>query len=40
MVYDDVEALWKRLLEAGKLSVWDTTTRGIGGLSLIEKLQD
>ncbi len=40
MVYDDVGALWKGLMTAAKLSVWDTTTRGQSGLTVIETLVD
>lgn len=39
-VYEDVDALWKELIGAAKLDVWDTMTRGQSGLTAIERLVD
>jgi hypothetical protein len=40
VVYEDVDALWKTLIKAAKLDVWDTITRGESGLTVIERLVD
>jgi hypothetical protein len=37
-IYDDVDAIWKELLEKSNISFFDTTTHGMGGLTLIEKI--
>jgi hypothetical protein len=36
--YDDVETIWKELLEQSKLSIFDTMTSGEGGITFIEKV--
>jgi hypothetical protein len=38
--FDDVETIWKQLLEAAKLEVFDTLTHGGGTVSVIEKIVD
>jgi len=38
MVYEDMDALWKELMKAAKLEVWDTMTSGQSGLAVIEAL--
>jgi hypothetical protein len=38
--YDDVETVWRELLKESKLSVFDTMTRGQGGITFIEKVVD
>jgi hypothetical protein len=36
--YEDVEQIWKDLLTQAKLSVFDTMTRGAGGITVIERI--
>ena len=36
--YDDVDAIWKQLLDASGLTVYETLTHGEGGLSFVEKI--
>lgn len=38
--YDDLDRLWKELLQKSKLEIFDTMTRGEGGITFIEKVQD
>jgi hypothetical protein len=38
--YDDVEQIWRDLLTAAKLSVFDTMTRGESGFTNIERIVD
>lgn len=40
MVYEDVEKIWRELIKAAKLDIWDTMTRGQSGLTLIEEIVD
>jgi endonuclease-3 len=35
---DDVDNIWKDLLKRSGLSVWDTLTTGVGGITFIEKV--
>jgi hypothetical protein len=35
---DDLEEIWRDLLERSGLSIWDTMTTGEGGITLIEKI--
>jgi hypothetical protein len=36
-IYEDIEAIWKEMLEKSGLSVFDTLTHGEGGLTFMEK---
>lgn len=38
IVFEDVEKLWKELITAAKLDIWDTMTRGQSGLTFIEEI--
>jgi hypothetical protein len=38
--YEDVDKIWRELLTCAKLSVFDTMTRGEGGITFIEKVID
>jgi hypothetical protein len=40
MVYEDMDSLWKELVKAAKLDLWDTITRGKSDLTVIEGLVD
>jgi hypothetical protein len=36
-IYEDIEAIWKEMLEKSGLSAFDTLTHGEGGLTFMEK---
>ena len=39
-VHDDLDALWKMLLEKAEIEVFDTLTSSFGSLTVIEKLEE
>jgi hypothetical protein len=39
MVYEDVNALWKELMEAAKIDIWDTITHGQANVTIIRPVE-